>query len=170
MDEETVSRPHGWPQTTAIASFRSSPWTLGAPHRGLAFAMLRISAGMSSETLGRPVRRRLFQVQKSLKPRRCHTTTVSGWTRTIAGRQSLHIRESQTQSRRSVGVKRTRGRRERSSTFNWWLRARISRCSAARERTNERTARTTDAKTGITDRRLVDAAANLNEFAVRSFW
>jgi hypothetical protein len=46
----------------------------------------------------------------------------------------------------------------------------ISRCSAARERTSERTARSTDTTTGITDRRLFDAVANLNEFAVRSFW
>ena len=76
-------------------------------HRGLAFAMLRISAGTSGGTLGRPVRRRLFQVQKSLKSRRCHATTVAGCTRTIARRQSLHIHESQTQSRRSVTVRRT---------------------------------------------------------------
>ena len=87
----------------------------------------------SPGTLGRPVRCRLFQVQKRRNPRRCHATMVAGCRRTSAGLHSVQIRENQTQSSRSAVVRRRRGRRERSRTCNWCRSARISRCSVARE-------------------------------------
>jgi hypothetical protein len=101
---------------TVMPSFCNSPWIRGAPQRGLASDMVRINAWTSAGTAGRPVRRRLFQVQNRRKPRRCQATTVSGFTRTSAARQSGQIRENQTQSSRSAAVKRTRGRAERSKT------------------------------------------------------
>ena len=57
---------------------------------------------------GRPVRWRLFQVQNSRKPRRCHATTVSGLTMWMAERQPRHARESHAHSSRSAEVKRRR--------------------------------------------------------------
>jgi hypothetical protein len=63
---------------------------------------------MSAGVLGRLVRRRLFNVQNRRNPRRCHATTVAGFTRTNDARQPVHVREKHTQSRRSdaraVGV------------------------------------------------------------------
>jgi hypothetical protein len=128
------------------------------------------SAWMSAGMLGRPVRRRLFHVQNRRNPRRCHATTVAGFTRTSDARQPVHVRENHTQSRRSAAVRRTRGRRDRLRTWSWCLSARTSRCSAARERMSERSDRSTATKAGITDRRLCDRAENLNDPAVRHFW
>src|SRR5713101_2922581 len=45
----------------SIPSFSSSPWIRGAPQRGFACAIVRISVRTSAGTLGRPMRRRLFQ-------------------------------------------------------------------------------------------------------------
>src|SRR4029453_1453971 len=60
-------------------SFWSSPWIRGAPHRGLARAMVRMSARTSGATAGRPGPcRRVFQVQTSRKPARCQRMTVLG--------------------------------------------------------------------------------------------
>ena len=47
--------------------------------------------------------RRLFQVQTSLKPVRCHRMTVSGWTTATASVQPRHRRASRTQNSRSDG-------------------------------------------------------------------
>jgi len=58
-------------------------------------------------------------------------------------------------SSRSATVRRRRGRRERSRTCSWCLRARISRCSAARERTSERSDMSTDTTMGIIVQRLL---------------
>jgi hypothetical protein len=89
-------------------SFNSSPWMRGAPQSGFAAARVRISARTSPATVGRPVRRRLFQRQNSRKPCRCHAMTVSGLTMMIAARHSVHARDSQVQKNRSTGVSRTR--------------------------------------------------------------
>ena len=52
-----------------MPSFASSPCTRGAPQRGLALLMFRISSRISGATPGRPgLRRRLFQVQYRLNP------------------------------------------------------------------------------------------------------
>jgi len=92
-----------------------------------------MSARTSVGTPGRPVRRRLFQVQNRRKPCRCHATTVSGLTTWSADRQDRQARESHAHSIRSAEVKRSRGRRLRWTTVSWCRSARISRCSAARE-------------------------------------
>jgi hypothetical protein len=49
--------------------------------RGLAWEIRWMSARTAGAPAGRPGPfRRLFHVQKSLKPVRCHRMTVSGWT------------------------------------------------------------------------------------------
>ena len=63
-----------------------------------------MSARTSRATAGRPgLCRRLFQVQKSLKPDRCHRITVAGWTTETASVQPRHRRDSRTQNSRSAG-------------------------------------------------------------------
>ena len=58
-----------------------------------------MSARTSGATAGRPgPGRRLFQVQKSLKPVRCHRMTVSGWTMATTSAQPCHRRASRTQN------------------------------------------------------------------------
>ena len=83
-------------------SLRSSPWILGAPQNGFAFAILRTSLRISGLIGGcpRPLCRDL-NLQNSLKPFLCHQTTVSGLTTIKATRQLIQIRESKTQNKRS---------------------------------------------------------------------
>src|SRR6202043_559381 len=64
----------------SMPSLRSSPWIRGAPHRGLAMLISRISLRISGASAGRPPRRRDFHRQYDLKPARCHLITVSGFT------------------------------------------------------------------------------------------
>ena len=64
----------------SMPSLRSSPWIRGAPHRGLAMLISRISLRISGATVGRPPRRRDFHRQYDLNPARCHLITVSGFT------------------------------------------------------------------------------------------
>ena len=111
----------------------------GAPHSGFASDIVRISVRMSAATVGRP-RWRLFHVQRKRKPRRCHARIVSGFTMTTI-RQSRHTRDNHTHSNRSAGVSRTRRGRDRSRRCSWCRRARISSCSVARDRTDERRVR-----------------------------
>jgi hypothetical protein len=54
--------------TRSIPSFCSSPWIRGAPRRRFASAIVRIKVRMSADTVGRPIRRRLFHVHQSRKP------------------------------------------------------------------------------------------------------
>src|ERR1700682_2235821 len=58
-------------------SLRSSPWILGAPHRGLAMLISRISLRISNGTVGLPPRAFDFQRQYNRKPARCHLNTVA---------------------------------------------------------------------------------------------
>jgi hypothetical protein len=60
--------------------------------------------------------------------------TVSGLTITSAERHWLHIRDSQTHSKRSAAVSGNRDARVRCSTSSWWRKATFSSWSAARER------------------------------------
>jgi hypothetical protein len=85
-----------------------------------------MSARTAGETLGRPgPLRRLFQVQKSVKPARGHRMTVSGWTMETAAAQPRHRWDSRTQNRRSAV--RSRGRRTvRWRTTSWCRNARFS--------------------------------------------
>jgi hypothetical protein len=102
---------------TSIPSLSSSPWTRGAPHNGLAIAVLRMSARTSAEVLLRSLRPRPlrdFQRQNSLEPSRCQRITVSGFTITMTSRHLLHRRESAAQNRRSDGRKVGRVPRWRS--------------------------------------------------------
>ena len=64
--------------------------------------------------------------------------TVSGLTMCMAERQPRHACESHAQSIRSADVNRRRGRRDRFRTASWCRSAMISRCSAARDRTTNR--------------------------------
>lgn len=98
----------------------------GAPQRGLASAIRRMSARSSGATAGRPGPRcRLFQVQRSLKPVRCHRITVSGWTTATASAQPCHRRARKTQNSRSERRRRGRGA-ARWRTASWCRNARFS--------------------------------------------
>jgi hypothetical protein len=83
-------------------------------------------------TLGRPGScRMLFQVQKSLKPVRCHGITVAGWTRETASAQPLHSGASRAHN--SPSEHRRRGRRAaRWRTASWCHNARSSSTRARR--------------------------------------
>jgi hypothetical protein len=125
-------------------SFSSSPCMRGSPQRGLASAIVRISERTSAATVGRPVRRRLFQVHQNWKPRRCHAMTVYGLTIRSAVRHSVQTRDSTIQRQRSVVVRRSRRGRARCSTCSWCCNARISSWSAGRERADFRRANRSD--------------------------
>jgi hypothetical protein len=86
------------------------PVNPGAPHRGFAADMSRISARTLCGTPGRPVRCRLIQLQNERKRRRCHATTVSGLMIYTAERQPHHACASHAHSMRATDVKRRRGR------------------------------------------------------------
>src|SRR5271169_3295035 len=119
----------------SMPSLSSSPWIRGAPHKGFSRHILRIRFRTSRGTVGLPRwPRRIFQVQKSRKPLRCHARTVPGRTIASTERQSLQTRDRQTQKRRSTGVNLGRFLVERCSTPSWWRRARFSSSRAARER------------------------------------
>jgi hypothetical protein len=81
----------------------------GAPQRGLAVLIFRISSRTSRFTAGLPaVPRRLFHVQYSRNPLRCQAITVSGFTTSNAKRQFRQKRERQTQNIRSAELRRGR--------------------------------------------------------------
>src|SRR3954452_23821521 len=63
---------------TSMPSFRSSPWMRGAPQRGLARLISRISRRISLGTFGRPRRRRDLHRQKARKPARRQRRIVFG--------------------------------------------------------------------------------------------
>src|ERR1019366_18106 len=97
-----------------------------APHRILRL-ILRMRSRTSSGTSGRPVRpRRIFHVQNSRKPLRCHAMTVAGFTMTRTDRQPVQTPHSQAHKHRSAGVSFGRFLAERWSTPIWWRSARIS--------------------------------------------
>ena len=132
-----------------MPSFNSSPRIRGAPQRGFAFAMVRISVRTSAGTVGRPMRRRLFQAHHRWKPRRCHAMTVSGLTMTSAVRHSVQMPESRIQSQRSTFVSRNRRGRVRCSTCSWCRNASTSSWSATRERTDVRRVMRNETSTDI---------------------
>jgi hypothetical protein len=65
------------------------------PPEWIDFRHVRIRARTSRETVGRPMRPRLFQAQYERKTWRCQATTVSGLTMTSVVRQAGHATESQ---------------------------------------------------------------------------
>jgi hypothetical protein len=90
----------------------------GAPHNEFISAIVRINWRTSGGMSGRPTRCRLFQVQKSRKPRRCQARTVSGLTMTRAVRHPFQRLDSQTHSILSACVSRRRCGRERLMTWS----------------------------------------------------
>src|SRR4029450_11037471 len=114
---------------TSIPSFKSSPWILGAPHRGFASAIRLTRAVISGLTGGRPpVGWPESVVQYRRKRRRRQRTTVSGVTITRAVLHPAPTLDRQTQKNRS-------GRRSFGRlavllyTASCWRRARFSRAS-----------------------------------------
>ena len=87
-----------------------------APQSGFALQTSRINAWTSGAIAGRPERCRLFRVQNTQKPCRCHEMTVVGLTICTVEHQPRHVCESHAQRMRSVTVKRGRGRRARFTT------------------------------------------------------
>src|ERR1700722_19613122 len=81
----------------------------GAPQVGFSATMRKISSRSSLLTHFLPARTRCreSQVQYSLKPARCHRTTVSGWTRINACLHPDQNRRNMTQ--KSLSVTATRG-------------------------------------------------------------
>src|SRR5262249_41811038 len=102
--------------------------------------MVRINARTSLGTVGRPgLPCRTFQAQNNRKPFRCQPMTVDALTTKMLDCQSFQTAHSQAHKNRSAGV--SFGRlTERCRTPSWWRRARISSCSAARLRTEAKTA------------------------------
>src|SRR6478672_10183960 len=95
-----------WP--TSMPSLRSSPWMRGAPQRGFAMLISRISCRTSRGTLGLPGRRRDFQRQKLRNPARCHRIIVSGRTIVIASRTVGASRYSNMKIKRSNDLRAVR--------------------------------------------------------------
>ena len=106
-----------WP--TSMPSLRSSPWMRGAPQRGFARLISRISCRTSKGTLGLPGRRRDFQRQKLRNPARCHRRIVSGRTIVTASGTVGASRYSNMKIRRSNDLRARRLGVRRRSTFNW---------------------------------------------------
>ena len=116
---------------TSYPSKASSDLIRGTPHVWFSRDSRRMRSRTSRATPGLPCFLRDFHRQYSLKPCRCHRSTVSGWTRVSADRQPGQSLDSQTQKIRSC--LRSLGRStERRSTVSWCLRARFSATSAAR--------------------------------------
>src|SRR5438132_11533349 len=91
MSRETVR------SATWKPSFSSSPWTLGAPQRGLAAAIRMTRAAIAGLTGGRPrVGRPESLVQCSRNRRRCHRRMVSGVTITRGCRHPAQTLASAT--------------------------------------------------------------------------
>src|SRR5438128_8878414 len=111
-----------------MPSLRSSPWILGAPHRGLAAAIL-LTRALIVATGGRPAGGRPESwVQCSRKRRRCHRRTVAGATITRDCRHPVQTLASPTQKRRSIVRSLGRGF-VLLYTASWWRNARFSRAS-----------------------------------------
>ena len=155
---------------TVMPNFCSSPWMRGAPQSGFAVDSSRISARVLASTVGRPVRRRLFQVQKRRKPRRCQAMTVAGCTTCSAVRQRPQTRESHAHSSRSDGPSGRRAGRARCITATWCRSARISRCNEARDRTTNRSEWSSETTTGGTGRGYRRTPATSMAQCVRCFW
>ena len=88
--------------------------------------------------------------------------TVCGFTMTSAPRQSVHVRASHTQRRRSSRARRTRGRHERSNTRSWCRSASSSMCKAARARSESRTVWTSEKRTDVMARSVSRSHDNIN--------
>src|SRR4051794_12045821 len=100
------------------AELRSSPWMRGAPQKGFARLISRISCRTSRGTLGLPTPLRDFQRQNMLKPARCQRRIVSGSTIVKASRIRGAIRYKHMKTKRSKLLKTGRFGDRRCSTFS----------------------------------------------------
>src|SRR5437899_1597336 len=114
---------------TSMPCFRSSPWILGAPHRGFATAICVTRALICALTGGRPTAGRPESlVQYSRKRCRCHRRTVSAVTMTRGCLHPAQTLASPTQKNRSAA--RSLGRViVLLYTASCWCKARFSRAS-----------------------------------------
>ena len=90
------------------------------------------------------------------RPEQAEAATMPGehrrWLHDMECRGPGHRFDSHAHSRRSTVVKRSLRRRERFATANWCRSARISKCRAAREQTNNRSEWRTETTTDTMDR------------------
>src|SRR6516164_3691735 len=121
-----------WP--ISMPSLRSSQWTLGAPHNGLAVLISRISRRISKGTVGRPRRRLDFQRQYDRNPERCQRITVSGRTIANALLTMGNSRQAPANISLSMELKGSFLGQARRSTLSCCLSTTISASSAARDR------------------------------------
>jgi hypothetical protein len=128
----------------------------GAPQRGFACAIVRITVRMSADTVDRSRRCRLFQAHHSRKPRRCQAMTVSGLTITSAVRHPVQMHERRAQSHwSSVFASPSRGGRDRWRTCSRSRNASTSSCRAARDRAHVRSVRRRVSSTDIIDQKRI---------------
>ena len=140
----------------------------GAPQRGFARLISRISCRTSRGTLGLPGRRRDFQRQKLRNPVRCHRIIVSGRTIDIASRTVGASRYSNTKIRRSNDLKAGRLGVMRRSTFSWCRSAITSPSSERLDRKRSRRIHLSRLKISSTRRSSPDSGAQAKrmKFAV----
>ena len=154
-----------WP--TSIPSLRSSPWMRGAPQKGFAKRISRISCRTSRRTLGLPGRRRDFQRQKVRNPARCHRTIVSGRTIVTASRTVGASRYSNTKIKRSKDVRAGRLGALRRRTFNWWRSAITSPSSELLDRKRSRRIHLSRLRSSSTRRSSRDSGAQAKRMELR---
>lgn len=115
-----------------IPSLSSSPWILGLPQVGLAWAILRTNSRISLPVPGRPAPPCFERcVQYNANPFRCHQMTVSGLTTMRDSRHLCHTEERHAQKSRSLRRKRAWGRL-RFKIASCCRSARFSRASSVR--------------------------------------
>src|SRR5207245_9826044 len=86
-----------------MPSLRSSPWILGAPHRGFAATILLTRALIAASTGGGPAGGHPESMaQWRRKRRRCQLSTVAGATMTRACLQARKTLDRQTHRRRAL--------------------------------------------------------------------
>jgi hypothetical protein len=134
-----------------ITSQRHEGWTLQL--------ISRLSCRTSRATLGLPGRRRDFQRQKVRNPARCHRTIVSGRTVVTASRTVGASRYSNTQIKRSKGVRAGRLGALRRRTFNWCRSAITSPSSELLDRKRSRKIHLSRLRSSSTRRSSRDSGA-----------
>jgi hypothetical protein len=140
----------------------------GAPQKGFAELISRISCRTSRATLGLPGRRRDFQRQKVRNPARCHRTMVSGRTIVTASRTVGASRYSNIKISRSNALRAGRLGVLRRSTFNWCRSAITSASSELLARKKSRRIHLSRLKSSSTRLSSPDSGAQTKrmEFAV----
>jgi hypothetical protein len=142
----------------------------GAPQKGFARLISRISCRTSRVTLGLPGRRRDFQRQKVRNPARCHRTIVSGRTIVTASRTVGASRYSNIKISRSNTLRAGRLGVLRRSTFTWCRSAITSPSSELLDRKRSRSIHLSRLKSTSTRRSSPDSGARTKrmEFAVKT--